>query len=351
VVEKVEGLDNGMGFAALALENAGSIAGLVLTTGERAGRDTAGRSLLFSVEEASMDELQILKKRRRAVILVHNYQPPEIQDVADHLGDSLDLSLLASRTDADVIVFCGVHFMAETAAMLAPDKVVLLPDLRAGCPLADTITVADVRALRAMHPRAAVVAYINTSAAVKAESDVCVTSANALRVVSALPEEEVIFVPDGNMGRYLASRTAKRVITWDGTCCAHDAVRVNDVRAARREHPDAIVMVHPEVPFEVAAQADLVLGTGGMVRQARERPEREFVVGTEAGIIHRLQKENPGKRFHLLSRSLWCPSMKYTTLAGIVSALRDLAPRIEVPPEVAGPARRALDRMIELTGG
>lgn len=298
-----------------------------------------------------MDDLQTWKARRRAVILAHNYQPPEIQDLADHQGDSLDLSLLAARTDAPVIVFCGVHFMAETAALLVPGRAVLLPDLRAGCSLADTVTAADVRSLRAMHPRAAVVAYINTSAAVKAESDVCVTSANALRVVSSLPEEEIIFIPDRNLGQYLAGGTAKQVITWDGNCRAHNEVRVDEVRTARREHPGAFIMVHPEVSPEVAAQADLVTGTGGMVRQAWQRPECEFVVGTEAGLVYRLRKENPDKRFHLLSPSLWCPTMKYTTPSGIVSALRDLAPRVEVPPEVAGRARQALDRMLELTEG
>jgi quinolinate synthase len=298
-----------------------------------------------------MDDLETLKARRAAVILAHNYQPDEVQDAADYVGDSFELSLLASRTDAEVIVFCGVHFMAEAAALLSPEKVVLLPDLKAGCPLADGATPADVRALRATHPGAAVVAYVNTTAAVKAESDVCVTSANAVEVVSTLPQDEIIFLPDANLGRHIADRTGKRVITTGGYCPPHQAVTAEDVERARHNRPGAIVMVHPEVPPEVAARADLVLGTGGMVRQARERPEKEFVVGTEAGMLYRLRKENPGKCFHLLAPALWCLDMKHTTLDKVAGALRDLSPRVEIPPEVAGPARRALERMLELTGG
>jgi quinolinate synthase len=298
-----------------------------------------------------MDDLGTLKTRRAAIILAHNYQPDEVQDAADYVGDSFELSLLASRTEAEVIVFCGVHFMAEAAALLSPEKVVLLPDLGARCPLADGATPADVRALRAAHPGAAVVAYVNTTAAVKAESDVCVTSANAALVVAALPQEEIIFVPDSNLGRHIADRTGKRVITTGGGCPAHQAVKVEDVERARYDTPGAVVMVHPEVPPEVAARADLVLGTGGMVRQARERSEKEFVVGTEAGMLHRLRKDNSGKSFHLLSPALWCPDMKHTTLDKVAAALRDLSPRVEVSPEMAGLARRALERMLELAGG
>jgi len=297
-----------------------------------------------------MDDLETLKARRAAVILAHNYQPDEVQDAADYVGDSFELSLLASRTEAAVIVFCGVHFMAEAAALLSPEKVVLLPDLKAGCPLADGATPSGVRSLRIAHPGAAVVAYVNSSAAVKAESDVCVTSANAVRVVSALPQDEIIFVPDTNLGLHIADRTGKRVITTGGYCPVHQAVTVEDVKRARHNTPGALVMVHPEVPPGVAAEADLVLGTGGMVRQARERPEEEFVVGTEAGLLYRLRRENPGKFFHLLSPALWCPDMKHTTLDKIAAALRDLSPRVEVPHEVAGPARRALERMLELAG-
>ncbi len=296
-----------------------------------------------------MEELQELKRRRQAIILAHNYQPPAIQDLADHVGDSLELSLLAARADARVIVFCGVDFMAEAAALLAPDKLVLLPDLRARCSLADMITPEDVRALRTMHPGAAVLSYINTSAAVKAESDVTVTSSNAQRVLDAIPNGEVIFVPDGNLGRYLATRSGRRVVTWDGHCRAHHEVRVDDVRTARRLHPRAVLMVHPEVRPEISACADLVLGTGGMVRMARERPETEFIVGTEAGLLHRLTGENPGKRFYLLSPSLWCHTMKYTTRDRIIACLRDLEPRVQVPPGVAARARRAMERMVELT--
>jgi len=296
-----------------------------------------------------LEELRELKRRRQAIILAHNYQPPAIQDLADHVGDSLELSLLAARADAEVIVFCGVDFMAEAAALLAPDKLVLLPDLRARCSLADMITPEDVRALRAMHPRAAVLSYINSSAAVKAESDATVTSSNALRVLEALPNEEVIFVPDGNLGRYLAAHSGRRIITWDGYCRAHHEVRVDDVRTARRLHPQAVLMAHPEVRPEVAARADLVLGTGGMVRAARERAEVEFIVGTEAGLLHRLTEENPEKRFYPLSPSLWCQTMKYTTPDRIVACLRELEPRAQVPPGVAARARRAVERMVELT--
>ena len=296
-----------------------------------------------------MEELWELKRRRQAIILAHNYQPPAIQDLADHVGDSLELSLLAARADAEVIVLCGVDFMAEAAALLASDRLVLLPDLRAHCSLAEMITPADVRALRAMHPRAAVLSYINSSAAVKAESDVTVTSSNALRVLDALPNEEAIFVPDRNLGRYLARQGGRQVITWDGYCRAHHEVRVDDVRTARQLHPEAILMVHPEVRPEVAARADLVLGTGGMVKAARERPETEFIVGTEAGLLHRLTKENPDKRFHPLSPSLWCQTMKYTTPERIVACLRELKPRVQVPLSVAAAARRTMERMVELT--
>jgi len=294
------------------------------------------------------EEIAALRRRRRAVIVAHNYQPAPVQDIADYVGDSFELSALASQTDAEVIVFCGVHFMAEAAALLAPGRTVVLPDLRAGCPLADTVSPEDVRALRARHPRAAVVAYVNTSAAVKAEADLCVTSANALRVIEALAEDEVIFVPDANLGNFVARHTRKRLITWNGTCRAHNAVRVDDVRTARREHPDAPIVVHPEVPPAVAERADAVLGTGGMLQYVRTHEARRFVIGTEAGILHRMRRENPDKEFHLLSASLWCPTMKYTDLAGVARALRDLEPRIEVPPEVATRARRALERMLEL---
>lgn len=294
-----------------------------------------------------LSRLAELKKEKNAVILAHNYQIEEVQDAADHLGDSFELSRIAAGSTAEVIVFCGVHFMAESAAILAPGKTVLLPEINAGCPMADMVTAEGLRALKKKHPRAAAVAYVNSSAEVKAESDVCVTSANAVAVVESLEEDEVIFVPDCNLADFVARRTGKKIIPWHGYCVTHHRVFPEDVERARRAHPGAAVVVHPECRPEVVQLADAALGTGGMLRFARESGASEIILGTEMGLIHRLQKECPDKKFYLLSPGLICPNMKYTTLKKVVAALEKMQYRITVPPAVREKAALALQRMLE----
>ena len=288
-----------------------------------------------------------LKKEKNAVILAHNYQPEEVQDAADYIGDSFELSRLATKSPAKVIVFCGVHFMAESAAILSPDKIVLLPEINAGCPMADMITAPELREFKAKHPRAAVAAYVNTAAAVKAESDICVTSANAVEVVASLKEDEVIFVPDRNLADFVARRSRKKIIPWHGYCMTHHRVLPEEVHRARRIYPRAAIVVHPECRPEVVALADAALGTGGMLRFVRESGAGEIVLGTEMGMIHRLKKECPDKKYYLLAPGLICPNMKYTNLLKVVAALENLSPRITVPAEIRVKAARALQRMLE----
>jgi quinolinate synthase len=290
--------------------------------------------------------IQELKRLRNAVILAHNYQIEEVQDAADFVGDSFELSRIAAQSEAEVIVFCGVHFMAEVAAILAPEKIVLLPDIQAGCPLADMITEETLREKKKQHPAAAVVTYINSPAVVKAQSDICVTSSNAVNIVNSLEAEEVLFVPDMNLGSFVAGQTDKRLILWDGYCVTHHRVRPSDVVAARAAHPDAVVMVHPECRPDVVKAADHVFSTGGMIRFARETSHQKIIVGTEMGLIYRLQKENPGKQFFLLAQGLVCPNMKYTNLEKIYKALETLQPRIAVPRPVLDLARIPLERML-----
>lgn len=297
-------------------------------------------------KRAIFTRIQELKKLRNAVILAHNYQIDEVQDVADFVGDSFELSRLASQSDADVIVFCGVNFMAETAAILAPDKIVLLPEIQSGCPLADMVTVDSLRKKKAQHKDAAVVTYINSPAIVKAESDICVTSSNALGVVNSLDADEILFVPDMNLGSYVASQTKKRIILWDGYCDVHHHVTVEDVVAARKAHPDAAIMVHPECRPEVVRAADYALSTGGMIRFAKDTSFKELIVGTEIGLIHRLEKENPEKQFFALSKGLICPNMKLTNLEKVGKALETMQPQIVVPSPVRELARRPLERML-----
>jgi quinolinate synthase len=293
-----------------------------------------------------LERLAELKERRNAVILAHNYQIGEVQDAADYVGDSFGLSQVAAETDADVIVFCGVHFMAEGAAILAPEKTVLLPERLAGCPMADMVTVEALRDKKAEYPGARVVTYVNSSAAVKAESDICVTSSNAVNVVNSLDGEEILFLPDKNLGSFVADRTDKRVILWDGYCVTHHRVRAADVAAARKNHPDAVVVVHPECRPEVVKAADYAFSTGGILDFARKSVHQKLIIGTEMGLIHRLQNENPGKEFYLLHQGLVCPNMKYTTLEKVVTALETMQPVITVSDRIREPARRALERML-----
>lgn len=293
-------------------------------------------------------EVARLKKEKNAVILAHNYQIGEVQDVADYVGDSFGLAQKAEEADAEVIIFCGVHFMAESAKILAPEKKVILPVKEAGCPLADMADVEAVRAKKKEHPDAAVVAYVNTSAAVKAEIDVCCTSSNALKVVESLPQEKIIFLPDKNLGQYIADRTEKEIIIWDGYCITHHRVDLEELKKAREAHPDAPIAVHPECQPEVVKAADYVGGTSGILKFARETTAKSIIIGTEMGMLHRLKKENPEKTFFLLSPRLICVNMKKTTLEKVVESLQNLSPQIEVEEEIAKKAKQSLERMLAI---
>lgn len=291
-------------------------------------------------------EIRELAVARDALILAHNYQRDEIQALADISGDSLGLSQEAARTGRSVIVFCGVHFMAESAAILAPGKTVLLPRADAGCPMADMVTAEGVRMMRERHPGAPVVTYVNSSAAVKAESDICCTSANAVRVVNSLSEGEVILTPDRNLGMYIARHTDKICHLWDGYCPTHDRLTVDDVKQAQADYPDALFMAHPECPPEILDLADHICSTSGMYDFARLSPAQRFIVGTEAGILYRLRLENPAKEFILPTSRLICPNMKLTSLEDVREALRTMQPQITVAPDISARARLALDRML-----
>lgn len=299
-------------------------------------------------QNETISEIRRLAEQRDALILAHNYQRDEIQELAHITGDSLALSMEAARTDKPVIVFCGVHFMAESAAILAPEKIVLLPRLDAGCPMADMVTAEGLREFKSRHPGVPVVTYVNSSAAVKAESDICCTSANAVKVVESLAEPEVILAPDRNLGRYIAGQVDKICYFWDGYCPTHERLTVEDVQTARTDYPDALFMAHPECPPEVLALADHICSTSGMYTFARENKAQQFIVGTEAGILYRLRKENPGKQFILPTTRLICPNMKLTSLEDVLKALQTMQPRITVAEEVRIAARGALDRMLAI---
>lgn len=294
-------------------------------------------------------EIKNLKETKKAIILAHYYQRPEIQDIADFVGDSLQLSQLAAETDAEVIVFCGVHFMAESAAILSPDKVVLLPEQKAGCPMAEMVDAHSLREKKKALPGAKVVCYVNSSAEVKAECDICCTSSNAAKIVQALPEGDILFIPDANLGKYVSELTGRKLHLWPGYCNTHDRLRSSDIERARSEHPEAKLIVHPECREEVWKAADYVGSTAGLIAFARKSAAKEFIVGTEAGILHQLHKYCPDKKFYLASESLVCPNMKSTTLAKVRDALRDMTPRITVPESISAQARNALDAMLELS--
>ncbi len=285
-------------------------------------------------------------ERRRGILLAHNYQPGEIQDVADFLGDSLALSMTAAQTPAEVIVFCGVHFMAETAAILCPDKTVLLPREDVGCYMAATITPERLRARKAELPGVPVVTYVNSTAAVKAESDICCTSANAVKVVNSLTPNRVLMVPDRNLALYTARHTAKEVLFWEGCCNVHDALSAAEVQACGAAHPEAVFIAHPECRPEVLDLAQVIRSTSGMLEYVRQSANREFIIGTEMGILHTMRRENPDKLFFSPSPHLICPDMKRITLADVIAALRDNRHVITVPEEVRGRALRAVERML-----
>ena len=295
-----------------------------------------------------VEKILALKKKRNAVILAHNYQLGEVQDIADFVGDSLELSQNAAKTNADVIVFCGVHFMAETASILCPEKVVLLPDMNAGCLMANMITEERLRAKKKEHPQAVVVCYINSSAEVKAESDICCTSANAVKVVESLGAREIIFVPDKYLGHYVSARTGKKMILWPGFCPTHVRIKPERIKELKREYPQAKVVVHPECRPEVIALADEVLSTSGMCRYAHREEVREMIVGTEIGIIYRLKKENPGKRFIPVSEQAICPDMKLITLEKVLWCLERMEPVVKVPEEIRVKAKAAVDKMLKI---
>jgi quinolinate synthase len=289
-----------------------------------------------------------LKKKRNAVILAHNYQLGEVQDIADFVGDSLELSQKAAKTGGEVIVFCGVHFMAETSSILCPEKKVLLPDIHAGCPMVDMITADQLRQKKSEHPGAKVVCYVNSTAEIKAESDICCTSANAVRIVEGLKDAgEIIFVPDQYLGHYVMTRTGREMLLWPGYCPTHVRILSQDIVRLRNEYPQAKVVVHPECRPEVIALADEVASTSGICRYARRGDVEVLIVGTEMGIIHRLRKENPGKQFILISEQAVCPNMKLIALEKILWSLEEMAPEVRVPEEIRHRAKAPVDRMLE----
>jgi quinolinate synthase len=292
------------------------------------------------------DEILRLKKDQHAIILAHNYQTADVQDIADLTGDSLELSRAAATMDGDVIVFCGVDFMAETAAIISPEKTVLLPANDACCPMADMITADELKLVKSRHPEAAVVCYVNTTAEVKAESDICCTSSNAVKVVNSLQEDQIIFVPDRNLGRYTQRFTKKEILPWEGFCTVHDRITPDHVRKAHDLHPDAVILVHPECRPEVIDLADHVASTSGIIRYVCESPKKEFIIGTEIGILHRLRKDCPAKKCYPLSPAAICSNMKKTDLNKVRNALISLQPRITVPEEIAHRARCAIERML-----
>jgi len=296
-----------------------------------------------------VEKINRLKKERNAVILAHNYQLPEVQDVADYVGDSLGLSVQASKTSADVIVFCGVYFMAETAKILSPDKTVLLPDKNAGCPMADMMTAEELRTLKAEHPQAKVLCYVNTTAAVKAECDVCCTSGNAEKIVREAfrEDDEIIFVPDQYLADCIAKRVGRKFILWKGFCPTHVRILPDDIAQKRALYKNAEVLVHPECPASITSIADQVLSTEGMCRYVKESNGREFIIGTEIGILHRMQKENPEKIFYPAAPRARCPNMKLTTLEKVLWSLEEMGFEVAVPRDIMQKAKTCLQRMMD----
>jgi quinolinate synthase len=313
-----------------------------------------------------------LKEKRNAIILAHNYQREEVQDIADYTGDSLELSRIAASIECSVIVFCGVNFMAESASILSPEKTVILPEITACCPMADMITVSGPRNLKTqfpgyqytggykypadftlkdiknLHPGVPVVTYVNTTADVKAESDICCTSANGVKIVESLDSARVICVPDRNLSAWIAKNTKKEIISWDGFCHVHDRITTEDVIRVRKEHPDALLIAHPECRIEVCETADHVTSTSGMLRFAKSSNVKELIIGTETGLLYRLRKDNPDKIFYPLRKDMVCPNMKKTTLNSVLHAMETMTYKIKVPEETRIPAKRALDRMLEI---
>jgi quinolinate synthase len=302
------------------------------------------------MQESIAEEIKRLKAERNAVILAHNYQRAEVQEIADFTGDSLELARRATQVEADVIVFCGVYFMAETAAILNPEKTVLIPDETAGCPMADMITGEQLRALKAKHPGALAVCYVNSTAEVKAECDMCVTSGNAEKVMASLPRDrEILFVPDQHLGGYIAGKRGESYVLWPGYCPTHARLTAKRILDAKAAHPGAPVLVHPECPKDVRDVADECLSTGGMCAYVRNSSAKEIIVGTEIGILHRLRTENPGKTFWPVDEATVCPNMKKTTLENLRDCLKNMSPRVVVEDGVAARAKRAIDAMLAVS--
>ncbi|MDX1763445.1 MAG: quinolinate synthase NadA [bacterium] len=316
------------------------------------------KAVAETVERLS-ERIEGLKKKRNAVILAHNYQVDEVQGIADYTGDSLELSRLAVDADAEVIVFCGVHFMAESAAILSPHKTVLLPVSYAGCPMADMVTPEKLRKMKAEYPGVPVVAYVNTTAAVKAESDICCTSANVVNVIDSLKTERVIAVPDKNLAAYAQQFTKTEIIPWKGFCIVHNLLTVDMVNRAKTEHPNALFLAHPECPMEVLKLADHVTSTSGMLRYAKASDAAEFIIGTERGLLYNLRKGNPDKTFHMVTDEpapwdlpmMTCQNMKRTGLEHVARALEKLETVITVPEDIRFRAKATLDRMLAIPGG
>ena len=305
------------------------------------GINIGNRELIKKIEK--------LKKEKNAIILVHNYQRGEVQDIADYRGDSLGLSRIASKTDADVILFCGVRFMAETASILSPHKTVLIPDDKAGCPMADMITREQLIALKKKHPKALVVGYVNSSAEVKAELDVCCTSANAVAVIEHFKDsEEIIFVPDKYLGSYASRVTGKELILWNGYCPTHMKILPENIKEAKEKHPKAEVLIHPECSKEALAVSDQILSTGGMTKYVKQSKNDEFIIATEIGMIYSLETDFPDKKFYPATEKAVCPNMKLTSLENVLWSLEDMKYEVKVPEEVRIKAKKAVDRMIEI---
>jgi quinolinate synthase len=292
--------------------------------------------------------IQELARKKNAIILAHNYQPPEIQDIADLCGDSLELSIRAARTSAQIIVFCGVHFMAETASILCPDKTVLLPNLDAGCPMADMVDPAALTARKKALGHIPVVTYVNSSAAVKAVSDICCTSANVIAVVNALAADEVLMTPDRNLARYAAGHTDKQIHLWEGYCPFHNTLTPADVADARQAHPEALFMAHPECPPEILALADTIQSTSGMIQYAKTSSHSQFILGTENGLLYPISKANPDKQFFAASLKMVCPDMKKIGLSDVKHSLDSLSGEVRVPEHIRKAALRAVKKMIDL---
>ena len=304
---------------------------------------------MIKEDKILVGKIRELKKKHNAIILAHNYQLPEVQDIADFRGDSLELSRIAAKTEAKVIVFCGVYFMAETASILSPDKLVIMPDVSAECPMANMMNADDLRKLKQEHPGAVAIGYVNTSAAVKAELDYCCTSSNAVAVVNALKDEkEIIFIPDKYLADYVSKKTGRKLISWHGFCPTHVKILPEDLKREKKFHPQAKVLVHPECLPAVVALADAVLSTSQMAKYAKEDPAKEFIIGTESGLLYRLKQDNPDKEFYAASERAVCPNMKRTTQEKVLWALEELKEEVRVSDGIRKKARLAIERMLKI---